>query len=500
MKFSEQKKLFLKKYFESIKSVAVNNFSDSSVHAFSNVFRTKNKFLKLIWLVLFLISCAVCAFLCVVAVEDYLAFEVATTIRVNKKIPLSFPAVTICQSTVFDTEYSNEFVKKIIKNLNLSLHLRQGDTSVAELYDRIDYLNFAFNIYSKLPDVTDSEFFAFGNDLESILLSCRIAGKKCSAADFVRSRNPVFGNCFIFNSAKNKRNYLIYRSGPNFGLRLELFFQVYENLDENVIDKASGFYVFIHDSDSLHFIYPRVTASVGFQTNVYLRKETVKQLPSPFSGCIENPDNPEAIYDHLIANIMSTKLNISYNQQACFSLCQSYFKANLCGCDDYKFGQVFDSIPPCLSTTHLNCVSYCEEREQDIHTKCVAYCPDACQQVSYDFFSTSVLPYPSESYARQLSRNRQIKSLLASNSTNLERLKENIAAVNVFFPRLEETEIEESESIGKLTLISNLGGILGLFLGMSFLSFFEFLEVLIEIFFLFFDLRRQFNKICWVSK
>ena len=135
-----------------------------------------------------------------------------------------------------------------------------------------------------------------------------------------------------------------------------------------------------------------------------------------------------------------------------------------------------------------------DEFLNDFQRKCVAYCPDDCKRVKDDFFSTSLLQFPSDSYARQLSRNKQIKFLLGSNSTDLEKLKEKIAAVNVFFPRLEETEIEESQSISKLTMVSNLGGILGLFLGISFLSFFEIFEVLIEIIFIFFDLRKQYSK------
>ena len=314
-------------FYMSIKNVAVNNFSNSTCHAFSNVFRTNNKFLKLVWLMLFLLSCAMCAFLCVMAVKDYLEYKVTTTVRVKNEIPLSFPAVTICQNTVFDTVYSDKFLKKIINNFNLSLHIQQGDTSVAELNKRIDYLNTIFNIHSKMPDVTDSEFNEFGSDLESILLSCYIAGSKCSASDFVRTRNPLYGNCFVFNSALKKQNYLIYRSGQNFGLRLELIYKVYANLDENVIVKSNGFYILIHDRISLPFINPTVTASVASETNIHVRKEIIKQLPAPFSDCIEEPDHPDAVYDHLISNIMSNKLNVSYRQQTCFSLCQSYFIA-----------------------------------------------------------------------------------------------------------------------------------------------------------------------------
>ena len=44
--------------------------------------------------------------------------------------------------------------------------------------------------------------------------------------------------------------------------------------------------------------------------------------------------------------------------------------------------------------------------------------------------------------------------------------------------------VEEVPNIDLLTLISNVGGTLGLFLGMSFLSFLEILELLAEIYFM----------------
>jgi hypothetical protein len=53
--------------------------------------------------------------------------------------------------------------------------------------------------------------------------------------------------------------------------------------------------------------------------------------------------------------------------------------------------------------------------------------------------------------------------------------------VYVYYEDLKYTLISQSPKTDTLSLISNIGGILGLLLGISFLSFIEILEIIIEI-------------------
>ena len=66
-------------------------------------------------------------------------------------------------------------------------------------------------------------------------------------------------------------------------------------------------------------------------------------------------------------------------------------------------------------------------------------------------------------------------------------LKRNVLSLNIFYDDLNYMLVEEVPSIDFLTLISNIGGTLGLFLGMSFLSGLELLELLFELLFFKFD-------------
>ena len=53
--------------------------------------------------------------------------------------------------------------------------------------------------------------------------------------------------------------------------------------------------------------------------------------------------------------------------------------------------------------------------------------------------------------------------------------------MNVYYDHLAYTQISKEAKLETVDLVSGIGGLLGLFLGMSFLSFAEFIEMFIEI-------------------
>ena len=66
--------------------------------------------------------------------------------------------------------------------------------------------------------------------------------------------------------------------------------------------------------------------------------------------------------------------------------------------------------------------------------------------------------------------------------TKKEIIKESVLAVNVFYPSSSLTRITEEAKTGIIdTVMPNIGGHLGLFLGMSVLTFVEVIELTFEI-------------------
>jgi len=66
----------------------------STILGLPNIFRTKNLFLKMMWLVSFLASSSVGIYTVVKTLNNFFSYEVVTKIDVINEIPASFPSLT----------------------------------------------------------------------------------------------------------------------------------------------------------------------------------------------------------------------------------------------------------------------------------------------------------------------------------------------------------------------------------------------------------------------
>lgn len=92
--------------------------------------------------------------------------------------------------------------------------------------------------------------------------------------------------------------------------------------------------------------------------------------------------------------------------------------------------------------------------------------------------------YPSSVYANSLMNNPKIVSLYAADTTKplaFDSLKRNIIKFSVFYGDLGYERYEELANMRLIDLVSNIGGTVGLFLGMSFLSFLELFDIILQI-------------------
>jgi hypothetical protein len=69
----------------------------------------------------------------------------------------------------------------------------------------------------------------------------------------------------------------------------------------------------------------------------------------------------------------------------------------------------------------------------------------------------------------------------ANKTIDYNFLKEHLLSVNIYFDALQSTRIEEFKQVEFFDLIANIGGTLGLFIGISLLSFVELVELVLEL-------------------
>lgn len=179
------------------------------------------------------------------------------------------------------------------------------------------------------------------------------------------------------------------------------------------------------------------------------------------------------------------KSNRIYSQNDCFYLCSRYFalKESNCMCNST------------LSEFDKNCLKqYWEPVESDMkkcvakylvnfrknlmYDKCNAFCPLECDSISYTInFHNEYVPINGN-----ISEFVKKYFLYFKKYTTYEEINKHFVGLRVFYKDLKYTLISQEPKTETFNFISDIGGILGLFLGISFLSFVEIIEIIFEIF------------------
>lgn len=112
----------------------------------------------------------------------------------------------------------------------------------------------------------------------------------------------------------------------------------------------------------------------------------------------------------------------------------------------------------------------------DLTEMCDNSCPLECDSVTYTT-SVSSVRYPSNMHAKRLIQNDWLKFKIGNENLTIDELRSNILSLNVHYSSLSYQSFTEYPKTQLVDLISNIGGTLGLFLGVSFLSFIEILDL-----------------------
>jgi hypothetical protein len=448
MSKSQSKKL-------NILNLILNTFENSSIHAIPNIVRNESYLIKLMWIIFLFGSTGYCSFLVYQSVMNYMNFDVVSLNRMNPKISVQFPIVTICNMNEFATSYSKELMESI---MNESLY----ENKDLKKSHKINLMSKKYRATLNSINLNKETQSKLGFNLNQTLLSCLYNYADCSINEDIEQLYDIFyGNCLRFNSKQ-----LIKQSipGPSNALQLELFSDL-ANEKNSIYSMYNGFKIFISDDkNSNNFYSEGIKIPLGFSTDIILNRYIIKKMPNPYSECI-NLQNINS-YDSEYFKLTFKFYNQSYKQTNCKDICFQIALIKKCQCVDFTSGPSPDpSLEQCLNETNQACMYdlWQEFLEMDRLSKC--NCPSECN-LSYFIYTTSITNYPSEPYVNYILTYPNIKSKFPDNvNLTYEYLKNRLAAVNVFFNDLSETEITEEAKMVLPDLISNIGGILGLFLG-----------------------------------
>ena len=110
---------------------------------------------------------------------------------------------------------------------------------------------------------------------------------------------------------------------------------------------------------------------------------------------------------------------------------------------------------------------------------CLKSCPLQCNRTLYRTSVSSTLLL-GETFFDAINKSERLREDFIKRPFDIESVRMSLARVYIFYDSLAYTEsIETANTVSMLSLAATVGGILSLFLGVSVLSFFELIEVVI---------------------
>lgn len=412
------------------------------------------------------------------SLKEFFEYKVSVQVKWNEMALDYFPAVTFCNLNPFDSrkESVKRFLSTQLESNNLNWSLVDSDEIPA-----IQQVNQALEV---LKAAALSEFnsnsnrgHGLGFDLDSMIISCFYNGLKCNLSDFTKSFSFEYGNCYTFNKNTSKKTS---KTGYTGGLTMEIFTGV-PNKNDLFIEKR-GIQLIVHNSSRKPLAkYEGVMLPVGSASNVAVIRTFSYRKESPYSNCRINSDQVLKS-DSLLAE---KTLKVSkYSQKLCYEICiQLLYVIDKCKCADPSVPIIDKNLKICSSQTSLGCVQSVRSRfdSMDLSANCSKLCPTECEKIMYGVTVSSAL-YPTYDYYKIIFNQSSVRDKFKNFSHIDYRLfRESALKVNVHYQELGYTSIEERQAYSIENLFGIIGGQLGLILGISILSFCEFLIFFLEV-------------------
>ncbi len=457
---------------EKLIEVLENLIGDSTTHGLPRIVKSRSYFIKTIWAICTIISTSVCIYQIHKSIVSYLDYDTTISVENIVEIPSPFPEVMICNLNPFQTDLALSF-------------LRNNPISNS----KFENIQIKIGLMNQISSFNDTFKKQFGFKINEILIDCTFNTRKCDSGDFEWYFHSFYGNCFRFKPL-NFSNKSISQTGVLFGLGLKLFSGNLESIP--ALNEKSGYQIIISNQSNQPLFNEGITISPGMESNLKVERLFRQQVGQPYNDCLENLTSADAFDSELYRTII--KSNITYTQLHCFFYCAQKNINENCKCDSNFFPKLNLEGNLCLDNEKLECAldAVANFYNGDSVKSCSQYCPLECKSQKFQI-STSFAQFPIDQYARELMNNSFIKSRYLNKSLTVENIKNSVLALNIYYDDLSYVIISEKPALIFVDLLSTIGGIGGLFIGISFLSFVEIIEISLEIFNVLFSTRNDVN-------
>ncbi|PAV58015.1 hypothetical protein WR25_13952 [Diploscapter pachys] len=332
------------------------------------------------------------------------------------------------------------------------------------------------NIIFAVDQLTADQKYTITYNRSEFIIKCSFNQEECDLEnDFVTYLDPTFGACFTYHSANESRSISSGRAGPNYGLRIEVLVNITEYLPTT---EAAGVRLTVHSHDEQPFPDTHgFSAPTGFVSSFGIKLQSITRLPAPYGDCVEDGKDEKFIYT-----------DKAYSTEGCQRSCIQKYLFDNCGCGDpryppYKTNRNCPVDDPnkrsCINRQFLNATKQSTSKD----CTCKQPCRETVYSVSYSAARWPAVPADLSGCPIGLSPQH---CLLYK--------REQGAMVEVYFEKLNYESLLEREAFGWSNLLSDFGGQLGLWMGVSVISVMEVLIFFCDLIFTFLGIKRHKQK------
>jgi hypothetical protein len=420
--------------------------ASTTMHAIPNILReSSHLILKIIWIICFVICSGLCLYFIIDAFQNFLAYPVVINRSIVQEIPSQFPKVSFCNN-----KFTNISIN-ISQYLNIS-PLREkatydNNTNIFKsLYEWDVSSNYLIKAIFNSPNFSKPFRKLVGYQIEDMLISCYFNYKPCYSTDFTYFYSEMYGNCYTFNGGVDGNGTTlpiktVSSNGLFYGLTLELFIG---NPYNNWLTTQDGILLSIQNQTSASFLQDKILkASSGAETDFIIKRNLVTRLPPPHGNCLSDKAVSK-YYDYIV-----NTLNSVYSGELCLQICLQDLVLSACDClNGYlpRYGNSSNTF--CGdSWKSIYCMTNLTNQGS---SECQIQCPPECISSEYDLTITRAT-YPTYYYYTNFLANYILKKGINSS------VPEAFTKVNIYYEKMEFTEIVENKKFELADLMSNLG-------------------------------------------
>ncbi|XP_066267274.1 acid-sensing ion channel 5-like [Branchiostoma lanceolatum] len=431
------------------------DFADNTtLHGIGKVSGSEKCSLKLLWLAIFLACFGVATWQITETIIRYLQYNTVTNIKLEFENELVFPAVTVCNFNRFEENRLQADTQAYLSALLYGYYLPPPvgvyydpvlNELVSVVRDDLDPVNTTLEAGWQL--VKDWNFYV-----------CEFKGEECTVADFEHVFT-TYGNCYTFNAVVDPDNPRRQRL-PGAGNGLKLIFNIQsEFYTEDPAQGGSddvGMKVLIHDQKEPPKMDTQgIAVGPGSHAFIGISKVEYKNEIPPWGDCQD----------------LELQYYKNYTLTGCLLECRTKHVYEQCGCRLFYLPGGNDYCEP---EEIANCALDTINAVTAGNYTCD--CPTPCD-ISHFQTSVSYAGWPNKNTARYWLTYLDLWDSWDEESATYY-MSQNWVVLDIYYSELNYQVIEQQREMTEGDLLSNIGGQLGLFIGASVITLFEFVEYL----------------------